>query len=123
MTTMQRRPGVESASRRHPIYAAFLVHRLSGLALALFLPLHFTLLATALHGAGALDAALQWTEMPLVRVAEWGLIVLLSLHLAAGMRLLLIEFLDWSGPRKNWIAGGLGFSIAMGLAYALLLWR
>ncbi|MDE2372207.1 MAG: succinate dehydrogenase, cytochrome b556 subunit [Burkholderiales bacterium] len=111
------------AARRHPIYAAFVVHRVSGLVLALFLPLHFTLLATALGGAGALDAALAWTESPLVRLGEWGLVVLLSLHLAAGLRLLLIEFADWSGPRKNWIAGGCGFALAMGLAYALLLWQ
>ncbi|MBU6260744.1 MAG: succinate dehydrogenase [Burkholderiales bacterium] len=111
------------AARRHPIYAAFVVHRVSGLALALFLPLHFTLLATALGGAGALDAALKWTDRPLVHVAEWGLVVLLSLHLAAGLRLLLIEFGDWAGPRKNWIAGGCGFALATGLAYALLLWH
>src|SRR6266704_956210 len=37
-------------NRGHAAYWAFLVHRISGLALALFLPLHFTALAQALQG-------------------------------------------------------------------------
>ena len=48
---------VDARSKQHPVYWAFLLHRLSGLALALFLPLHFTLLAQALNGAAAFDAA------------------------------------------------------------------
>ena len=35
-------------NRDHPSYWAFLVHRVSGLALALFLPLHFWALGQAL---------------------------------------------------------------------------
>lgn len=112
---------VDSRSHRHPVYWAFLVHRWSGLALALFLPLHFTLLASALNGEAALDSALRLTDLPGVKFAEWGLVVLLSLHMAGGVRLLLIEFADWSGPRKNWIAGGLGFASVVGLAFALSL--
>jgi fumarate reductase subunit D len=105
----------------HPAYAAFLVHRLSGLALALFLPMHFWALARALDGAAALDGFLRYTQHPMVKFAEWGLVVLLSLHLGAGVRLLLIEFGTWSGPRKNWIAAGAGFGALTGLAFALAL--
>ena len=112
---------IDARSHRHPVYWAFLVHRLSGLALALFLPLHFSLLAQALSGQAALDAALGLTELPGVKLAEWGLVVLLSMHMAGGVRLLLIEFGHWAGPRKNWIAAGLGFSLAAGLAFALAL--
>lgn len=112
---------VDTRARRHPVYWAYLVHRLSGLALALFLPLHFTLLARALDGAEGLDRALALTHSPLVKIAEWGLVVLLSLHMAGGTRLLLIEFGPWRGPRKDWIAGAAGFSLAAGLAFALAL--
>ena len=45
-------------ARSHPAWWAFLVHRLSGLALAAFLPLHFWALGQALHGEAALDAFL-----------------------------------------------------------------
>ena len=112
---------LDPRARRHPAYWAYLLHRLSGLALALFLPLHFTLLAQALDGAAGLDRALALTHSPLVKVAEWGLVVLLSLHLAGGVRLLLIEFGPWKGQRQGWIAGGVGFALAAGLAFALAL--
>ena len=45
----------------------------------------------------------------------------LALHLAGGARLLLIEFGEWSGLRKNWIAGGVGAGVLAGLAFALAL--
>ena len=112
---------IDGRSHRHPVYWAFLVHRLSGLALALFLPLHFTLLAQALNGQAALDAALGLTDLPGVKLAEWGLVVLLSLHMMGGVRLLLIEFGPWTGPRQNWIAVALGFTLLTGMAFALAL--
>lgn len=108
-------------ARSHPAYWAFLVHRLSGVALAVFLPLHFLALGQALHGAAALDGFLHFADRPLFKLAEWGLVVLLSLHLVGGLRLLLIEFGSWSGPRKNWIAGAAGAGVLVGLAFALAL--
>lgn len=108
-------------ARHHPAYWAFLVHRLSGLALALFLPFHFWALGQALHGAAALDGFLKFADQPFFKLGEWGLVVLLSLHMMGGVRLLLIEFRGWSGLRKNWIAGTLGFGLATGLAFALAL--
>lgn len=108
-------------ARAHPAYGAFLMHRLSGLALALFLPLHFWALGQALHGAAALDGFLQLADQPLFKAAEWGLVVLLALHMMGGVRLLLIEFGSASSLRKNWIAGAVGFAAAAGMAFALSL--
>ena len=78
----------DSRARNHPAYWAFMVHRLSGLFLVLFLPLHFWALGQALHGEAALDVFLRWTEQPLVKAAEWGLVVLLAAHLGGGLRVL-----------------------------------
>ncbi len=111
----------DQRARSHPAYWAFLLHRLSGLGLALFLPLHFWALGQALHGAAALDGFLKFADQPLFKVAEWGLVVLLALHMMGGVRLLLIEFGSASGLRKNWIAGALGFAAAAGMAFALSL--
>ena len=108
----------------HPSWWAFWLHRVSGLLLALFLPLHFLALGQALTGPAALDGFLRFTDMPLVKLAEWGLVTLLALHLTGGTRLLLIEFgaaNPRSALRKNWIAGGIGFAVAAGLAFALAL--
>ena len=105
----------------HPAWWAFWVHRVSGLLLALFLPLHFLALGQALQGAAALDAFVHFTDRPIFKFAEWGLVVLLALHLMGGVRLLLIEFGSASGLRKNWIAGAVGFAAATGMAFALSL--
>ena len=87
---MKRRNDMRA--RNHPAWWAFLVHRLSGLALAIFLPLHFLALSMALRGPAGIDAFLRFTDQPLFKLAEWGLVVLLALHMAGGIRLLLIEF-------------------------------
>ena len=114
-----RRNGLRA--RAHPGFLLALAHRLSGLALALFLPLHFLTLGSALHGAAALDATLTWIDTPVFKLAEWTLVVLLAVHSTCGLRLLVIEFRPWSGPRKNWWTGVAGAAIAVGLAFALAL--
>ncbi len=111
----------DQRARSHPAYWAFLMHRLSGLGLALFLPLHFWALGQALHGAAALDSFLRFADQGLFKFAEWGLVVLLALHMMGGVRLLMIEFGSASGLRKNWIAGAVGFAAATGMAFALSL--
>ncbi|MFZ9297220.1 MAG: succinate dehydrogenase, cytochrome b556 subunit [Hylemonella sp.] len=111
----------DARARSHPAYWAFLVHRLSGLALAAFLPLHFWALGQAIQGAAALDSFLRWTDQGLFKIAEWSLVVLLAMHLAGGVRLLLIEFGNVNHLRKDLIAVALGFACASGLAFALAL--
>lgn len=73
-------------------FIAAMLHRLSGIALAIFLPLHFLALATALNGANALDAFLELTRQPLVKFAEWGIVLALAVHMTLGLRVLAIEF-------------------------------
>jgi fumarate reductase subunit D len=98
-------------------YWVAMVHRISGIALAIFLPLHFWALSRALQ----LDAFLAWTEQPLVKLAEWGIVVALAAHLAAGLRVLALEFLPWTDRQKALTAGATAASVAVGLALALAL--
>lgn len=104
--------------RDKPGYLAFLLHRLSGLALVLFLPAHFLVLGMALNES-AFDAAIAWTAQPLVKFGEWGIVVLLALHMTGGVRLLALEFLPWSDAQKTRIALGLGVALVFGGAFAL----
>ena len=107
-------------ARDHAGYLAFVVHRLSGLALTMFLPLHFLLLSRALRGADELDDALAWTERPWVKVAETGLVVALAVHLGGGLRLLFVEFVGWrEGAQKTAIAAAFAVAVACGLLFAL----
>ena len=105
--------------RGHPAWWAFLVHRLSGLALALFLPAHFLAMGLAIEGEARLEGFLRWTEQPLVIASEWLLVILLAAHLAGGLRLLALEFLPWRNWQKGLAAVAAGFALAAGLAFAL----
>ena len=106
-------------ARQHPAYWAFVVHRVSGVALAFFLPLHFWALAQALQGEARLESFLRWTDSPFVKIAEVVLVVLLAMHMAGGVRLLMLEFLPWRNWQKSLLAAATGFSIALGLAFLL----
>ena len=106
-------------SRQHPAYWAFLVHRISGVLLALFLPFHFWALSQALHGAARLDDFLRWTEHPLAKIAEFGLIVLLAAHLTGGVRLLMLEFLQWREWQKALLTIASVLTVFVGVAFLI----
>lgn len=106
-------------ARIHPAYWAFIVHRVSGVLLSLFLPLHFLALGEALRGAARWDALLRWTEQPLVKAGETLLVMLLAAHFAGGLRLLMLEFLAWRDWQKSLIAAAAGVTLAAGLVFLL----
>jgi fumarate reductase subunit D len=106
-------------ARNHPAYWAFVVHRASGVALTLFLPLHFWALAQSLQGEARLESFLRWTDQPLVKLSEIGLVLLLAAHMAGGLRLLAIEFLPWRSRQKTLLAAAVAATFAFGLALLL----
>ncbi len=109
-----------SPLRNHPSYLTAIAHRVSGLALALFLPFHFFLLAQAMQGVAGLDRALVFTELPLVKIAEWGLVSLLVLHLFFGLRVLMLELSRWPNHREkltSWIIPGVIIAIIFGVVF------
>lgn len=108
-------------ARGHAGFWAFAVHRVSGVALALFLPVHFWALGQAIQGEAALDGFLSWAERPSVKAAEFALVVLLAAHMAGGMRLLAVEFLPWSDRQKTFLALVAGFTAFIGLVFLLSL--
>jgi fumarate reductase subunit D len=105
--------------RNHPAYWAFVVHRLSGVALALFLPAHFLAIGLALRGEAALDGFLRWSEQPLVVAGEWILVMLLAAHFAGGIRLLVLELLPWRSWQKTLAALAAAFALGTGLVFVL----
>ena len=78
-----------------------MIHRLSGLALVIFLPIHFFVLGLSFHGGARLDGFLRWSDQPLVKLAEGGLVFLLTVHLLGGLRVLVIETFDWHDGQKQ----------------------
>lgn len=98
---------------------AALLHRLSGIALVVFVPFHFMALASVLDGADALDSFLRLTNDPLVKLSETGLVVALALHLALGLRVLAIEFLGVRERTGTAVSACIGVGFAIGLSFLL----
>lgn len=109
-----------AAYRRDLFWIAAMVHRVSGLLLACFLPVHFLVLGLAIERAGTLDGFLKWTQQPLVKFAETGLVFLLAIHLLGGIRVLLIENQPWRPGQKQLVSAALG---AAGVIAAVFILR
>ena len=88
--------------------AAALLHRSSGIALA-----------TALRGADALEGFLALTRNPVMKLAEWGLVTALALHLWLGLRLLAIELFAWRERSAAIVPGAVAAALALGLLFLL----
>ena len=108
-----------SRTPRHTLHWAHLLHRLSGVALALFLPLHFYLLSLALTRPGTFDTVIAFTDQPLVKFAEGGLVFLLCAHLFGGLRLMALESLGWTTQQKTLAAAGIAGAALVALLFFL----
>ena len=73
------------AARNHPAWWAFLLHRISGLALVIFLPVHLFVLSMGLEDSSRLDRFLTWADTPLVKLAETVLVCLFAVHAAGAL--------------------------------------
>jgi fumarate reductase subunit D len=109
------------SARNHRAYWAFLGHRISGIALGLFLPVHFYVLVMALEKGDRFDRFIKLSDMGAFKFGEWGLVILLSVHMCFGLRLLAMELLPWSSTRDarlTWITWGGVVSFAVGIVFA-----
>jgi len=107
------------ASHKQRGFIAATLHRLSGIALAVFLPLHFLALATALNGADALESFLALTRQPVVAALEWAIVVALATHMTLGLRVLAVEFLDFREKTVAALTLCLAAVFAVGLVFML----
>jgi fumarate reductase subunit D len=102
-----------------PGFIAAMLHRLSGIALAIFLPMHFVALGTALSGAESLQSFLGVTHNGFVRIAEWGLVTALGMHMALGLRVLAIEFFAVRERSALVVSACVACSLTVGLLFLL----
>ena len=107
---------IRFAHRGNALWLAALVHRVSGLALAAFLPLHFFTLGLALEGEARLDGFLRWSDQPLVKFSEV-ILFLLAIHLLGGVRLLVLENFSWLSGQKYLAVLAAAASAAIAFAF------
>jgi fumarate reductase subunit D len=107
--------------RKNMLWLAALLHRQSGLGLALFLPLHFLTLGLALDGEARLDGFLRWTQALPVKLSEGVLVFLLVVHALGGLRLLAIENLAWRDGQKVIAAAAAVIAAVLAVAFLAIL--
>jgi fumarate reductase subunit D len=105
--------------RGSALWVAAMVHRLSGLALAIFLPFHFLALGLAIDGEARFASFLRWTEQPLAKGAEIGLVFLFTVHLLGGLRILVIENFAWRDGQKQLATLAAAVSAIVALAFLI----
>jgi fumarate reductase subunit D len=102
-----------------PGFLAAMLHRLSGIALAIFLPMHFITLGMALGGADSFQSFLSVTHNGFARVAEWGLVTALGMHMALGLRVLAIELFAVRERSAIVVSICVACSLTVGLLFVL----
>lgn len=118
MSSVSQRPH-NAAYRGDLFWIAAMIHRISGVLLACFLPLHFLVLGLAIEQEATLDGFLRWTQQPLVKLAETGLVFLLAVHLLGGIRVLLIENLAWRPGQKRIVTVAIGTAGIVAMLFVL----
>ncbi len=99
------------------LWISFLLHRISGLLLGLFLPFHFWVLSLAVRDADKLASFLSLTDNLAVKIAETGLVGLLAIHFFGGLRLMAFERFSWPSAHKTAAAAALGCASAIALLF------
>ena len=106
-------------TRGQPLRLAFILHRLSGVLLALFLPVHFWVLSLVISDADRLTLFLELTEMPLIKLAETLLVCLLAVHFFSGLRLMAFEWFSWPSHQKTSAAAAVSMAILIAMLFFL----
>ena len=114
---MIARTATRLAHRTNLLWRAALLHRLSGLGLAIFLPLHFLTLGLAIDGEARLEGFLRWSDAPAVKFGEAVLMFLLAVHALGGLRLLAVENLAWHDGQKRNAALAVAFGAVVAVAF------
>ena len=85
---------------------AWMLHRLTGLGLVVYIVLHVWGLK-ALSDREAYNELIAGYHAPFFKVAEFGLWVAVVYHMMNGLRIVLIDFLGWSPHQKKlfWTLG------------------
>ncbi len=70
---------------------AFWLHRLSGLAIALYLMMHVLVISTVVGGSGNFNAAMTTLKAPIFVLLEMGLLACILIHGFNGVRIVLFD--------------------------------
>jgi succinate dehydrogenase / fumarate reductase, cytochrome b subunit len=90
--------------RKHSGSWAWILHRLTGLGLTLYILVHIIALTGLLKGEAAFNEEMKMFSSPIFLVGEWLLGVLVMFHAINGVRIVLIDFGNGAKHHKEILA-------------------
>ena len=90
--------------RLHPGYIAWILHRVTGLGLVLYLFMHIWVIHHISRGKEAFDQVMGVVQAPIFHILEIGLLACVVFHGLNGIRVVLIDYgtAGQKGPHKTW---------------------
>jgi len=73
----------------------------------------------AMTDPAKLDGFLNMTNVGIIKLAEFGLVFLLAVHLFGGLRLMAMEWLPWSPSQKTMAAAAVAISLLIACLFFL----
>ena len=85
---------------------SWLLHRITGVILVLYLFMHFFALSSSVGGEATFNNWLSNLQTPLTHLLEIGLVAVVAFHLLNGLRITIADFFFLTKPHKAifWIA-------------------
>lgn len=80
---------------------AWILHRLSGLALIFYLTLHIWVISHLAKGAESFDAMMRFLNSPLFKLLEVGLWGVILFHAFNGVRVIVVDFFHGALAQKK----------------------
>jgi len=100
-------------------FISFLLRRVTGIALVLYLFTHMWVIGSALQGSQVFDARLAAVQTPFFKFAEVALLAALFYHAFDGLRLLLVNWFKITDYRRSLFYAAFGLAAIMTLAGAV----
>ncbi|HHT9117006.1 MAG TPA: succinate dehydrogenase, cytochrome b556 subunit [Candidatus Hypogeohydataceae bacterium YC38] len=93
----------------------YTLHRVTGIALVLFLFLHIWTLSAVFQGSEAFNKAVGKFDNPLGHLMEYTLFFAVMIHLLNGLRITLVELFDLTALQERLLWGSLGVLLVAGV--------
>ena len=105
------------AYRRHSGSWAYLLHRITGLGLTVYLFVHIWALTSLTKGRAEFAAEMKTFTTPPFKFAEWALGLLVMFHAFNGIRIALVDLADGARYHKKLLAGVwiVGIAVVLGM--------
>lgn len=75
-------------------FISFLLRRITGIALVLYLFLHILVIGSATGGPDSFNVTLDFVQQPIFKLAEIALLAAVVYHAVDGIRLLIVHYLN-----------------------------